>query len=77
MTANRVFLQKLNLTLVGVLKQEWPHNWPEFISEIVSASASNEILCENNMQILKLLSEEVFEVRPFCRVTGWTIFHKP
>lgn len=63
MQKNRVFLQKMNLTLVYILRNEWPQNWPEFIPEIVNASTSNEALCENNMQILKLLSEEVFEVK--------------
>jgi exportin-1 len=63
MQRNRVFLQKMNLTLVYILKNEWPHNWPEFIPEIVQASTTNQSLCENNMQILKLLSEEVFEVK--------------
>jgi exportin-1 len=56
-----VFLKKLNMCLVQVLKQEWPHNWPTFIDEIVAASKSGESICENNMNVLKLLSEEVFE----------------
>lgn len=43
MQQERVFLQKMNLTLVYVLKQEWPHNWPEFIAEIVQASTTNEV----------------------------------
>jgi exportin-1 len=37
-----------------VLKQEWPHNWPTFISELVQSSTVNLSLCENNMAILKL-----------------------
>ena len=57
----KVFIGKLNLTLVEVLKQEWPHNWPTFISDLVGSSKTSEVLCENNMQILKLLSEEVFD----------------
>lgn len=57
----RVFLSKLNLTLVQILKQEWPHNWPSFISDLVGSSKTSELLCENNMLILKLLSEEVFD----------------
>ncbi|CAK8989114.1 Exportin-1 (Exp1) (Chromosome region maintenance 1 protein homolog) [Durusdinium trenchii] len=57
----KVFVNKLNLILVHVLKQEWPHNWPNFIPEIVNSSKQSEILCENNMNILKLLSEEVFD----------------
>ena len=57
----KVFINKLNLTLIQVLKQEWPHNWPTFISDLVGASKTSEVLCENNMNILKLLSEEVFD----------------
>ena len=47
--------------LVSILKQEWPHNWPSFIGDICGASKNSEILCENNMHILRLLSEEVFD----------------
>jgi len=57
----KVFLSKLNLTLVEILKQEWPHNWPSFITDLVGSSKTSELLCENNMLILKLLSEEVFD----------------
>ena len=44
-----------------ILKQEWPHNWPGFIGDICGASQTSEVLCENNMQILRLLSEDVFD----------------
>jgi exportin-1 len=57
----RVFLGKLNMILVQILKFEWPTKWPTFISDIVGASKTNESLCQNNMVILKLLSEEVFD----------------
>lgn len=36
-------------------------NWPHFIHDIVGASKTNESLCQNNMVILRLLSEEVFD----------------
>jgi exportin-1 len=55
------YINKLNLILVQILKQEWPHNWPTFIPEIVTSSQANLSICENNMVILKLLSEEIFE----------------
>jgi exportin-1 len=58
---NNGFLSRLNLVLVNILKQDWPHNWPTFISDLVAASKTSESLCENNMQILQLLSEEVFD----------------
>lgn len=54
-------INKIDLTLVAILKQEWPHNWPQFIPEIVLSSRSSFNVCENNMIILKLLSEEVFD----------------
>ena len=57
----RTFLNKLNLVLVSILKQEWPHNWPTFINEIISSCHSSLSVCENNMAILRLLSEEVFD----------------
>ncbi|RIB27651.1 CRM1 C terminal-domain-containing protein [Gigaspora rosea] len=57
----KTYLNKLNLILVQILKQEWPHNWPQFIPEIVSTGRSNLNICENNMAILKLLSEEIFD----------------
>ena len=57
----RAFLSKLNMILVQILKHEWPHKWPNFISEIVGASTASEYLCQNNMIILRLLSEEVFD----------------
>lgn len=57
----RAFLNKLNLVLISILKQEWPHNWPTFINEIISSCHASLSICENNMAILRLLSEEVFD----------------
>ncbi|CAF1173283.1 unnamed protein product [Adineta steineri] len=57
----KVYLSKLNIILVQILKHEWPKNWPNFISDIVEASKTNESMCQNNLEILKLLSEEVFD----------------
>ena len=54
-------LRKLNECLVAVLKQEWPHNWPSFIDEMVSSGKSSEPICENNMKVLGLLVEEIFD----------------
>jgi exportin-1 len=59
--ANKILLRKLNFVLVQIIKQEWPKFWTSFIPEIVAASRTNESLCENNMEILSLLSEEIFE----------------
>ena len=43
------------------MKHEWPHKWPSFIADIVGASRSSESLCQNNMVIFELLSEEIFD----------------
>ncbi|KAF8638831.1 hypothetical protein AX17_001889 [Amanita inopinata Kibby_2008] len=61
MRKEKTYVNKLNLALIQILKQEWPHNWPTFISELVESSKRNLSLCENNMVILKLLSEEIFD----------------
>lgn len=57
----RVYVNKLNVILVQVLKHEWPAKWPRFLPDLVGAAKSSETLCENCMVILKLLSEEVFD----------------
>ncbi|XP_009417956.2 protein EXPORTIN 1A [Musa acuminata AAA Group] len=57
----RLYVNKLNVILVQVLKHEWPTRWQSFIPDLVSAAKSSETICENCMAILKLLSEEVFD----------------
>lgn len=59
--AQKTLLNKLNMVLVSILKQDWPHEWPQFIDEIVAASYGSITVCENNMAILRLLSEEIFD----------------
>lgn len=58
---NALLLHKLNLVLVQIVKQDWPKNWPSFITDIVEASKNSDSICINNMNILRLLSEEVFD----------------
>ncbi|KAH7694836.1 hypothetical protein AAVH_38112, partial [Aphelenchoides avenae] len=57
----KLLLQKLNLVLVQIVKHEWPRHWPSFISDLVGSSRNSQSLCMNNMAILRLLSEEVFD----------------
>lgn len=59
--AQRTLVAKLNLVLVDVLKQDWPHRWPTFVPDLVGAARASEPLCENALAILRLLSEEVFD----------------
>ncbi|CAN6308416.1 unnamed protein product [Urochloa humidicola] len=57
----RLYVNKLNIILVQVLKHEWPARWSSFIPDLVAAAKSSETICENCMAILKLLSEEIFD----------------
>jgi len=57
---NAPLVGKLNLVLVEVVKHEW-HNWPTFIPDLVNSSRTSECLCANNMNILLILSEEIFD----------------
>jgi exportin-1 len=54
-------VQKINLVLVSILKYDWPQDWPSFIPDLAGSSQTSELLCENNVRILRLLSEEVFD----------------
>ncbi|XP_048636213.1 protein EXPORTIN 1B-like [Brassica napus] len=58
--SERLYINKLNLILVQILKHEWPANWRSFIPDLVNAAKTSESICENSMAILKLLSEEIF-----------------
>ncbi|KAL2556439.1 Protein EXPORTIN 1A [Forsythia ovata] len=57
----RLYVNKLNTTLVQILKHEWPARWQSFVPDLVAAAKTSETICENCMAILKLLSEEVFD----------------
>ncbi|CAH9070808.1 unnamed protein product [Cuscuta epithymum] len=57
----RLYVNKLNVILVQILKHEWPTRWRSFIPDLVAAAKTSETICENCMAILKLLSEEVFD----------------
>ncbi|CAE5965940.1 unnamed protein product [Arabidopsis arenosa] len=57
----RLYVNKLNVILVQIVKHEWPAKWKSFIPDLVIAAKTSETICENCMAILKLLSEEVFD----------------
>lgn len=55
------FVNKVNENLIQIVKQEWPDRWPGFITEICQSSKASQSICENNMRLLNMLSEEVFD----------------
>ena len=57
--SNHFLINKLNLLIVMIAKNEWTTTWTNFISELCSSSKSDPNLCENNMELLILLSEEI------------------
>lgn len=57
----RLLIGKFDLVLVQILKKDWPADWPNFVPELVASSRVSFNVCENNMVILKLLSEEIFD----------------
>ena len=56
---NHFLINKLNVVIVIIAKNEWTTTWPNFISELCTSSKSDPNLCENNMKLLILLSEEI------------------
>jgi exportin-1 len=58
---SKLILDKADGVIVGIARQDWPHRWPEFVPDIVEASKSSESACENNLKILTMLSEDIFD----------------
>ena len=54
-------LTKLNATLISIVKLEWGSSWQNFIPDICNSAQEGVNKCENALNILKLLSEEVFD----------------
>ncbi|KAK2195387.1 bifunctional Exportin-1 [Babesia duncani] len=60
-TREKHFLTKINESLIQIVKREWPDRWTNFISELCKASRVSQNICENNMRLLNMLSEELFD----------------
>jgi len=58
---NQHLLTKLNATLISIVKQEWTTSWQNFIADICGDAKASQSRCENALNILKFLSEEVFD----------------
>ena len=44
LTAHETLIRKLDMTLVGILKQEWPEKWPTFIPEVRCTRAVTSVV---------------------------------
>ena len=47
-------LIKINTTLIEIVKQEWPHNWPEFLPNIIKYAQVSESVCINVVSLLRI-----------------------
>ena len=54
-------LTKMNSTLISMVKLEWNNSWTDFIPDICNSANDSINKCENALNILRLLSEEVFD----------------
>jgi len=54
-------LKKANMLLIQIVKQEWNTAWKNFIPDICASSQQDQNVCENNLVILKILSEEIYD----------------
>jgi exportin-1 len=52
---------QVNITIIQILKHEWNTSWKNFIPDLCASSRQDQNLCENNLKVLKLLSQEIFD----------------
>ncbi|KEG12996.1 putative exportin 1, putative,RNA-nuclear export factor [Trypanosoma grayi] len=71
MRSRKALLTKMNSALVSIAKREWPVRWPNFIQDICSSAGPNEPLVENNLNLLRLVGEEIFEFSEKTLTSRW------
>jgi exportin-1 len=54
-------LTKLNATLISIVKFEWRTTWRSFIPDICTHALVSQLKCENALNILRMMSEEIFD----------------
>lgn len=54
-------LSSRRTTLIQIIKQEWDTTWPDAVKDLAAACGQNQTVCENNLEIMLMLSEEIFE----------------
>lgn len=55
------YISKLNSTLISIVKYEWRTTWQNFIPDICAHAKQSENKCENALNILRIMSEEIFD----------------
>lgn len=68
---NKPLLTKMNSTLVSIAKREWPLRWPNFIQDICTSATLDVPMVENNLNLLRLVGEEVFQFGEKTLTSRW------
>ena len=53
--SNILTIHKGKSILIKIVKQEWSTDWRSFIPDICEASQQDQNVCENSLEILKML----------------------
>lgn len=54
-------LSKRKPSINQIIKQEWDTTWTSAVKDLAESCKQNQTLCENNLEIMLMLSEEIFE----------------
>lgn len=57
----QLYLSSCRERFIQIIKQEWDSTWPSAIKDLAESCKQNQTLCENNLEIMLMLSEEIFE----------------
>lgn len=68
---SRVLLTKLNSTLVSIAKRMWPVRWPDFIKDVCTSANLMDPMIENNLNLLRIIGEEIFEFGSKTLTSRW------
>ena len=71
--ADAPHLRELDVCLVMMVMRDWPQRWPNIVEDLIASSKDSAGMCMNNMNILKMLSEEIMEVQGRQTVTSGRI----
>ncbi|KAH8603427.1 Importin beta N terminal domain [Trypanosoma vivax] len=69
--SHKALLTKMNSALVSIAKREWPVRWPNFIQDICSSAGPTEPLVENNLNLLRIIGEDIFEFSEKTLTSRW------
>uniref|UniRef100_A0A0E0KLT2 Importin N-terminal domain-containing protein n=1 Tax=Oryza punctata TaxID=4537 RepID=A0A0E0KLT2_ORYPU len=62
----RLYVNKLNIILVQVLKHEWPARWSSFVPDLVAAAKSSEMTQQKIKELKSSLNSEFRLIHELC-----------